>query len=140
MLKNDCVSMIYNIILFRKTNTMDTDRIAKEISEELVRIWNEFENNEDFYDCTKDGVVFDFFKCTERRVATLGSSVMYSFKTAEKKIYKIVLLDAFARALLSIHDNAKELKSTMEDEHIAIHFAGIRTLREIALQLSESLD
>jgi hypothetical protein len=65
---------------------------------------------------------------------------MYSFKTAEKKIYKLVLLDAFSQALLSIHDTAKDLKSTMEDEQIAIHVAGLRTLREIALQLSESLD
>lgn len=132
--------MIYNIILFRKTNTMDTDKIAQEISEELVRIWNEFEKNEDFYNCTEDGVVFDFFKCTERRVATLGSSVMYSFNTAQKKIYKLVLLDAFSQALLSIHDNVTEIKSTMENEQIAIHIAGIRTLREIALQLSDSLD
>jgi hypothetical protein len=132
--------MIYNIILFRKTNTMDTDKIAQEISEELVRIWNEFEKNEHFYNCTEDGVFFDFMKCTERRVATLGSSVMYSFETAQNKLFKAVLLDGFSRALLSIHYTAKELKSTMEDEQIAIHFAGIRTLREIALQLSESLD
>jgi hypothetical protein len=119
---------------------MDTDKIAQEISEELVRIWNEFEKNEHFYNCTEDSVVFDFMKCTERRVATLGSSVMYSFETAQNKLFKAVLLDGFSRALLSIHYTAKELKSTMEDEQIAIHCAGIRTLREIALQLSESLD
>jgi hypothetical protein len=119
---------------------MDTDKISKEISHELVRIWNEFEKNEAFYNYTEDGVVFDYFKCTERRVATLGSSVLYSFKIAENKIHKVVLLDAFAQALLSIHDTATELQSTMQDQHIAIHFAGIRTLREIAMQLSDSLD
>jgi hypothetical protein len=132
--------MIYNIILFRKTNTMDTNKIAEEISDELVRIWNEFETKEEFYNCTEDGVVFDLMKCTERRVSCLGSSVLYSFKTAEKKLYKIVLLDAFSQALLRIHQTAKDSKAFVESENYNIHLAGISTLKDIATHLADAMD
>jgi predicted ATP-grasp superfamily ATP-dependent carboligase len=118
---------------------MDTSKISQEISKALIHIWDEMENSEELYKCTEDGVEFNFIKCMEKRVICLGSSIMASVQCSDSRLTKVILLDAFVKALVSIQENAKDSKVLADRRNMAIHNAGISTLQDIALQLKEEL-
>lgn len=118
---------------------MDTKKISQEISKALIHIWDEMENSEELYKCTENGVEFNFLKCMEKRVICLGSSIMASIESSDSRLTKIILLDAFVQALVQIHQNAKDSKALADKENMAIHNAGISTLKDIALHLKEEL-
>lgn len=119
---------------------MSADKISQDLSNELIRIWNNFESDEDLYECTESGVEFNFMKCMEKRVVCLGTSIMVSFDSAEENYKKAIILNAFTIALREINDDAKSSPWFAYRENRNIHNAGLVTLTKIAENLLEQLD
>lgn len=132
--------MRYDLISFCKSFTMNADTISQKLSEKLIVLWNAFETDEEFYQCTENGIDFNYLKCMERRVLTLGTSMLHSFESADEPQFKAILLKAFCQALNTINDDARKSDWFLYEENRRIHNAGIQTLTAVAEELLDRLD
>jgi len=114
------------------------DENTEKLSQDFEEIWYAYESREEFYTYTDEGVTFDYFKCSERRVFGMGMALQHVFSTSNNVTTKRLLINSFALALSRINAQYSDNPPNCQKTNCA-YIASIHTLVNITKQLKESI-